>query len=314
MVGATRRAAGSRERAQGRPVGVKSGERISIIHHPDVRRMMMTMKCKVEAMRALAYTWAAAFDNSTRHADQAECERQRQVMELLAPIVKGWCTETGNEVAYLGVQVHGGVGFIEETGAAQHCRDARISKHHSLTGSYAFSQFNTIWGWASWRRSWNKYDITMQAWPAWSQQGGLSKLPISSTLFDQHWQSIFHRAFKGEIDTWDFQWTFNVWESGGLTALPKNNLITNLGFGDDATHTTFEAPDYVIESYAEELSFPLAHPSEIKQNIDLDQSINKYVFSFTPFTLLKSKLKGLLKSLPGIKPLWALLKRRQTVK
>ena len=95
MVGATRRAAGSRERAQGRPVGVKSGERISIIHHPDVRRMMMTMKCKVEAMRALAYTWAAAFDNSTRHADQAECERQRQVMELLAPIVKGWCTETG---------------------------------------------------------------------------------------------------------------------------------------------------------------------------------------------------------------------------
>jgi alkylation response protein AidB-like acyl-CoA dehydrogenase len=135
MVGATRRAAGSRERAQGRPVGVKSGERISIIHHPDVRRMMMTMKCKVEAMRALAYTWAADFDNSTRHADQAECERQRQVMELLAPIVKGWCTETGNEVAYLGVQVHGGVGFIEETGAAQHCRDARISKHHSLTGS-----------------------------------------------------------------------------------------------------------------------------------------------------------------------------------
>ena len=128
----------ARERVQGRPVGVKSGERVSIIHHPDVRRMLMTMKCKVEAMRALAYSWAAAFDKSLRHADQAERENQRHVMELLTPIVKGWCTETGNAVAYLGVQVHGGMGFIEETGAAQHLRDARITTiYEGTTGIQA---------------------------------------------------------------------------------------------------------------------------------------------------------------------------------
>jgi acyl-CoA dehydrogenase len=128
----------ARERVQGRPVGVNSGDRISIIHHPDVRRMLMTMKCKVEAMRALAYSWAAAFDKSLRHADQAERENQRRVMELLTPIVKGWCTETGNEVAYLGVQVHGGMGFIEEAGAAQHFRDARITTiYEGTTGIQA---------------------------------------------------------------------------------------------------------------------------------------------------------------------------------
>lgn len=128
----------AKERVQGRPVGVKSGGRVSIIHHADVRRMLMTMKCKVEAMRALVYLWASAYDHSTHHPDQTERLRQQQFVELLTPIVKGWCTETGNQVAYLGVQVHGGMGFIEETGAAQHMRDARITTiYEGTTGIQA---------------------------------------------------------------------------------------------------------------------------------------------------------------------------------
>jgi len=128
----------ARERVQGRPVGMKSGDRVSIIHHPDVRRMLMSMKCKIEAMRALAYSWAAAYDKSMRHTNQSERERQRRVVELLTPVIKGWCTETGNKIAYLGVQVHGGMGFIEETGAAQHLRDARITTiYEGTTGIQA---------------------------------------------------------------------------------------------------------------------------------------------------------------------------------
>ena len=128
----------AKERVQGRPVGTKSGDRVSIIHHADVRRMLMTMKCKVEAMRSLAYLWAATFDKSTHHPDENERLRQRQVVELLTPIVKGWCSETGNQLAYLGVQVHGGMGFIEETGAAQHFRDARITTiYEGTTGIQA---------------------------------------------------------------------------------------------------------------------------------------------------------------------------------
>ncbi|MDJ0956507.1 MAG: acyl-CoA dehydrogenase [Arenicellales bacterium] len=128
----------AKERVQGRPIGTKSGDRVSIIHHADVRRMLMTMRCKVEAMRSLAYLWAGAFDKSTHHPDEDERLRQQQIVELLTPIVKGWCTETGNQLASLGVQVHGGMGFIEETGAAQHFRDARITTiYEGTTGIQA---------------------------------------------------------------------------------------------------------------------------------------------------------------------------------
>ena len=117
----------ARERVQGRPVGSeKAAKAAPIIEHPDIRRMLMTMRAYTEAMRALGYVTAGAMDNA-RHAAEAGQRAQHQAfVDLLIPIVKGWCTETAQEVTYLGVQVHGGMGFIEETGAAQHYRDARI--------------------------------------------------------------------------------------------------------------------------------------------------------------------------------------------
>ncbi|MGE5089797.1 MAG: acyl-CoA dehydrogenase [Candidatus Levyibacteriota bacterium] len=117
----------ARERVQGRPVGSDRGTRgAPIIEHPDIRRMLMTMRAYTEAMRAIGYVTAAAMDNA-RHAASADARRQQQAfVDFMIPIVKGWCTETAQEVTYLGVQVHGGMGFIEETGAAQHYRDARI--------------------------------------------------------------------------------------------------------------------------------------------------------------------------------------------
>ena len=115
------------ERVQGRPVGGGGGERAPIIQHPDVRRMLLTMKAEIEAMRALCYAAAAGMDRAGREPDEeARADAQARV-DLLIPIVKAWCTELGVEVASLGIQVHGGMGFIEETGAAQHFRDARIA-------------------------------------------------------------------------------------------------------------------------------------------------------------------------------------------
>ncbi len=128
----------ARERVQGRPIGSGTAERAPIIHHPDVRRMLMTMKSRIEAMRGIAYIWASAFDKSLLHPDEPERHRQAQFVEMLTPVVKGWCTETGNRLAYLGIQVHGGMGFIEETGAAQHYRDARITTiYEGTTGIQA---------------------------------------------------------------------------------------------------------------------------------------------------------------------------------
>src|SRR5205823_200437 len=111
----------AKERVQGRDL-VQGGKAVPIIRHPDVRRMLMLMKSQTEAMRALAYTTAAAMDYARKHPD-AEARKQHQAfVDLMIPVVKGWSTETGIDVASLGVQVHGGMGFVEETGAARDIR------------------------------------------------------------------------------------------------------------------------------------------------------------------------------------------------
>src|SRR5271169_1391356 len=128
----------AKERVQGRPVGERSGDRVTIIHHPDVRRMLLTMKSQIEAMRAFGYVLAADIDLAHKHPDPVERHRHRQRVDLLTPVLKGWCTELGVDIASLGVQVHGGMGFIEETGAAQYLRDARIAPiYEGTTGIQA---------------------------------------------------------------------------------------------------------------------------------------------------------------------------------
>ena len=128
----------AKTRVQGRAIGQKSGERVTIINHPDVRRMLLSMKAQVEAMRALAYTASAALDKARHHPDDNERKRNQAYVDLLIPIVKGWCTEQAIEVASTGMQIHGGMGFIEDTGAAQYLRDARITAiYEGTTGIQA---------------------------------------------------------------------------------------------------------------------------------------------------------------------------------
>jgi len=126
----------AKERVQGRDL-VQGGKAVPIIRHPDVRRMLMLMKAQTEAMRALAYTTAAALDFAHKSSGE-EQKRHQAFVDLMIPVVKGWCTETGIEIASLGVQVHGGMGFVEETGAAQYLRDARITTiYEGTTGIQA---------------------------------------------------------------------------------------------------------------------------------------------------------------------------------
>ena len=114
----------AKERVQG--VARGHSERTTIIHHPDVRRMLMQMRAITEAGRALAYLASAETDRATHSQSAQDRQRYQRRVDLLIPVVKGWCTEMSQEVTSLGVQVHGGMGFIEETGAAQYMRDARI--------------------------------------------------------------------------------------------------------------------------------------------------------------------------------------------
>ncbi len=116
----------ARERVQSRPVDGSVKAAAAIVHHPDVRRMLMTMRAQIEGCRAMALVAAAAYDAAHAHADAAVREDNQRFYEFMVPLVKGLSTEMSLDVASLGVQVHGGMGFIEETGAAQHLRDAKI--------------------------------------------------------------------------------------------------------------------------------------------------------------------------------------------
>jgi alkylation response protein AidB-like acyl-CoA dehydrogenase len=129
----------ARDRVQGKAVGLDRAAKAGpIIEHPDIRRMLVTMRSQIEGLRALAYVTAAAMDHARRAADPAARKAHQAFVDLMIPIVKGHSTETGQEVASLAVQVHGGMGYIEETGAAQYLRDARITTiYEGTTGIQA---------------------------------------------------------------------------------------------------------------------------------------------------------------------------------
>ncbi len=116
----------SQERRQGRKIGGDSKEPAFIIEHPDVRRMLLSMRSSIEAMRALIVYNAAAIDLS-RALDGDEAERWREIAELLTPVTKAWCTDVGMDVTSTAIQVYGGMGYVEESGVAQHFRDMRIA-------------------------------------------------------------------------------------------------------------------------------------------------------------------------------------------
>jgi acyl-CoA dehydrogenase len=117
----------AQERRQGRAVGAPAGEQSPIIEHPDVRRMLMTQRAWIDAMRCLLYENAAAVDRAAASADPDERHHWQEIVDLYIPLSKALCTDLGNEMTSLALQVHGGMGFVEETGAAQHYRDIRIA-------------------------------------------------------------------------------------------------------------------------------------------------------------------------------------------
>jgi acyl-CoA dehydrogenase len=128
----------ARERIQSTEAGVRGGARVPIIRHPDVRRMLLLMKSQTEAMRALSAVVAVSLDAARLHPSDADRQLHQAFADLMIPVIKGWCTENAVDIASLGIQVHGGVGFIEETGAAQYLRDARITPiYEGTTGIQA---------------------------------------------------------------------------------------------------------------------------------------------------------------------------------
>jgi hypothetical protein len=134
--------------------------------------------------------------------------------------------------------------------------------------SYYFSKFSHIWGWATWANRWKKYDVELSNFDFLLKLNGLRDILENKQEID-YWEKIFRDLSNLEIDTWDYQWTYTVWVNNGLSILPNKNLISNIGFGQGATHTT---DLYSLHSNLprQDLSFPLIHPLFVFKNKQAD--------------------------------------------
>ena len=138
------------------------------------------------------------------------------------------------------------------------------------SGSYYFSKYTHIWGWASWRRAWKHYDRDLTLWPAFRDQGLLTQL-FETSGEQEYWRNSFQWVHEGSLDTWDVSWTFTALTHGLLQVVPNVNLISNIGFGANATHT------HVVGVHAnmptQPIEFPLVHPRFVLADIEADRYI-----------------------------------------
>ena len=134
--------------------------------------------------------------------------------------------------------------------------------------SYYFSRWTHIWGWASWRRAWQYFDVELKSWESLRKNLEFAKEFESLEEF-QYWSGIFDGLAAGQIDTWDFAWMYACWEQRGLAILPESNLVTNIGFGHGATHTK-DAESRLANLPTQSLEF-LVHPHEVRRNKEADR-------------------------------------------
>ena len=162
-----------------------------------------------------------------------------------------------------------------------------------VTGySYYFSLYSHIWGWASWKRVWQKYDVEMKLWPEIKRRKSLEYW-LGRKKAVEHWTEEFDFAYSNKIDTWDFQFLFTCWINHGLSILPEVNLVSNIGFGS-GTHTT--KPDHKSSNIpSAEISFPLRHPPCMMRNMEADiyEEDNYILFSLPG--KVKKKIKEIIK-------------------
>jgi hypothetical protein len=159
--------------------------------------------------------------------------------------------------------------------------------------SYYFSNYGPIWGWASWRRAWKLYDVEMKLWPEFREKRLLEDFCLSPEEVEQR-RKIYDMVFSGEMDTWDLQWGFSKLVNSGLSITPNANLISNIGFGAGATHTSSENHPFAALK-VEELAFPLSHPAFVLRDRLCDR---KYIEDFM-LGKKRSALKSILRGITG---------------
>ncbi|NOT77557.1 MAG: nucleotide-diphospho-sugar transferase [Bacteriovoracaceae bacterium] len=147
--------------------------------------------------------------------------------------------------------------------------DNFIAKPLPNNESYFFGIYHHIWGWASWRRAWNGYDLKMTKWVA-SRDSGLLEKIFADKAERAYWTNILNACSEDKIDTWDYQWTFNCWNKEALVIHPNVNMVKNIGFDDRATHTK-DDNGFSLEVF--KMNFPLKHPLLVERNKKLEKAM-----------------------------------------
>lgn len=166
--------------------------------------------------------------------------------------------------------------------------------------SYAFSQMNAAWGWATWRRAWKHFDHTVKLWPELRESTWLADV-LPEPRVERFWAESFDRAFEkeGNVSYWDHQWAFALWAHSGLAAVPRRNLVTNIGCNRDATHCASE-DDVMGNIPSFEMPFPLNHPPCVLHSRDMDRQFVRNVVAprlFPPQPDFATRLNKRMRSL-----------------
>ena len=164
------------------------------------------------------------------------------------------------------------------------------------TDSYFFSRYHNSWGWATWKRAWQYYDGEMTNWPILRESNLLLNLGDGSLSFKRFWTSIFDRTYLNKIDgVWDYRWLFSCWIQSGMSILPTQSLIENIGFGEDSTHT-FNAKTYPNKRYSSAFTLPLKHNDCVYRDFNSDKMIDRSWYKIDLVTELKRKLGNIVKT------------------
>jgi len=163
-----------------------------------------------------------------------------------------------------------------------------------LPESYYFTNYTHIWGWATWRRAWNLYDIEMKDWKDQKQTNFLRKR-LRHGRSEKYWKGIFDSVYFNEFDTWDYQWTYCCWINDGIAIAPAVNLITNIGFRSDATHTLSDQ-SALANIPACHMDIPtLKHPSRVEINKKADHYVRDNIYVGKPISLVNKIYNKLFK-------------------
>ncbi|MFB5085895.1 hypothetical protein PGC35_01550 [Psychrobacillus sp. PGGUH221] len=146
-----------------------------------------------------------------------------------------------------------------------------------LQESYYYSIYPHCWGWATWRQAWRMIDVKMKEWPKYRNSDIFNKM-CYDPFFQEYWTRIYDDVYEGKIDSWAYPWTFSCWYNGGLSVIPKKNLVSNIGFTENATHT-HENNELQANLPRYKMKFPLKHPNQINRNFEADFYTSEYIYN-----------------------------------